>query len=341
MTPATAPSRVASFPFPLAADAYRYSANLEPAPRRRDTEAGSWGEAVMNAGPDYEAFIAERAAVLARHPGMLITAPHMRAAEWDTLRFVMRRLAAEYPGDFRLERDGRRWHWANNRLGTSRDFTAGDEGTLPCGPLEFIGRQVAEDLVLLDAREGHLFADAGLVSFASGWSFPFVAGMSFAEIHGPVPRASRDGVFARAEALLMRLQPGEAYRRVNWALQPGRTLDKSVDNYAAWMPEAARILATATDEDLGRQVNLRVEVQHLIGLETSDAVLFLIDTRFLSLAEVATVPAWARRLTAVLEELPQDMADYKGIAQLRPRVTAWLRRQASQAPPGSTSPSGR
>lgn len=39
--------------------------------------------------------------------------------------------------------------------------------------VQYIGRQVAEDLVLLDAREGHLYADAGLVSFASGWSFPF------------------------------------------------------------------------------------------------------------------------------------------------------------------------
>ncbi len=128
--------------------------------------------------------------------------------------------------------------------------------------------------MLLDAREGHLYADAGLVSFASGWSFPFVAGMSFTEIHGPVPRANPGGVFTRAEAFLMRLQPGEAYRRVNWAFQPGRILDKSIDNYAEWMPEAARILGAATDADFGDQVNLRVELQHLIGLETADAVLF-------------------------------------------------------------------
>lgn len=329
MTPPAVSPRVASFPFPLAKDAYRYSANLEPAPGRRDTEAGGWGETVMNAGPDYEDFIAARARVLARHPGMLVTARHMRAAEWDTLRYVMRRLAAEYPRDFRLAEDGRRWRWANRRLRTGQDFTAGDDATLPCGPLEFIGRQVAEDLVLLDAREGQLYADAGLVSFASGWSFPFVAGMSFTEIHGPVPRANADGVFTRAEALLARLQPGEAYRRVNWAFQAGRALDKSIDNYREWMHRADRVLATAGEADFGGQVHLRVELQHLIGLETADAVLFLIDTRFLSLAELATVPEWARRVTAVLEELPQDMADYKGITALRPRITAWLRRHAA------------
>jgi hypothetical protein len=30
-----------------------------------------------------------------------------------------------------------------------------------------------------------------------------------------------------------------------------------------------------------------------------------------------------------LEELPQDMAVYKGIAVLRPRITGWLRRHAA------------
>jgi hypothetical protein len=252
------PPRVAGFPFPLAKDAYRYSANLEPAPGRRETEAGAWGEEVMNAGPDYEDFIAARARVLARRPGLLISARHMRPAEWDTLRYLMRRLAAEYPRDFRLAEDGRDWQWSNRRLGIGQEFTAGDDATLPCGPLEYIGRQVAEDLVLLDAREGHLYADAGLVSFASGWSFPFVAGMSFTEIHGPVPRANPDGVFTRAEALLMRLQPGQAYRRVNWAFQAGRLLDKSIENYAEWMPAAAA-LATAAEADFGGQVHLRVD----------------------------------------------------------------------------------
>jgi dimethylamine monooxygenase subunit A len=332
LPPSGLPPRVAGFPFPLARDAYRYSANLEPAPGRRDTAAGAWGETIMNAGPDYEEFIAARARVLDRHPGLLITAPHMRAAEWDTLRYVMRRLAAEYPRDFRLSEDGRRWQWANRRLGAGQGLTVGDDASLPCGPLEYIGRQVVEDLVLMDAREGHLYADAGLVSFASGWSFPFVAGMSFTEIHGPVPRANPDGVFTRAEAFLLRLPPGQACRRVNWAFQASRVLDKSIDNHAEWMPAAARVLATATEAGFGRQVHLRVEVQHLIGLETADAVLFLIDTRFLSLAELAAVPEWARRVITVLEELPPDMADYKGITALRPRITGWLRRHAPARP---------
>ena len=317
---------LADFPFPLAKDAYTYTANLQPGGQRQETEAGAWGGAITRAGPDYADLIAERARILRADPGRVITDPALRAAEWDTLRYLMRRLAAEYPAGFRYSETGERARWENRLLGSTADFTPGDPATLPCGPLEFIGRQVVEDLVLLDEREGHLWAEAGLVTFASGWSFPFVIGSSFQEIHGPVPRANADGVFTRAEAFLMALPPGQAYRRVNWAFQPFRVLDHSMDAAAAWMPETARFLATAAEEDIAQHVYLRVELQHLIRLETSGAVLFLIDTRFASLADLATVPAWAARVLAVLTDLPDDIADYKGLRVLRPRVIDCLRR---------------
>ena len=95
------------------------------------------------------------------------------------------------------------------------------------------------------------------------------------------------------------------------------------------MPDAARFLATATEEDVAAHVYLRVELQHLIRLETSAAVLFLIDTRFLSLADLVTVPAWAARVLAVLADLPDDIADYKGLGALRPRVIDCLRRRTA------------
>jgi dimethylamine monooxygenase subunit A len=313
------------FPFPLTGDAYRYTANLQPGGQREPTEAGSWGETVTRVGPDYREVIAERARVLDADPGRLITDPSLPAAEWDTLRFLMRHLAAEYPADFDYAEAGGRARWLNRPLGITADFTPGDPATLPCGPLEFIGRQVVEDLVLLDEREGHLYADAGLVTFASGWSFPFVAGSSFQEIHGPVPRANADGVFARAEAFLLRLPPGAVYRRLNWGFHPLRVLDHSMDAAISWMPAVAEFLSAATDRDIARQVYLRVELQHLIRLETSGAVLFLIDTRFASLADLATVPAWSARFQAVLAGLPDDVADYKGLRDLRPLILDCLR----------------
>ncbi|HEY1705819.1 MAG TPA: DUF3445 domain-containing protein [Trebonia sp.] len=340
------------FPFPLVRDAYRYTANLSPVLVSGD------GGTVLNAGREYEEFVAERARVLARVPDMLVRAPHLLPAEWDTLLFLMRRLTAERPADFGLRTaegrteeghaepehaeagradagrggagrfgHGERVRWENRRLGMSLEFTIGDEDSLPCGPLEYIGRQVMEDLVLLDTRDGHLRADAGLVSFASSWSFPFVAGMAFQEIHTVVPRAM--GVFERAEAFLLRLPPGDVYQRVNWTFQPGRVLDRSMDSHARWKPDAERFLRRVREGDVGdaefgAHVRLRVEVQHLVALETSGAVLFLIDTRFLRLADLARIPEWARRTVAVLEELPGDMASYKGLTDLRPRILAYL-----------------
>ena len=114
---------------------------------------------------------------------------------------------------------------------------------------------------------------------------------------------------------------------MNWAFQPFRVLDHSMDAAAAWMPEAARFLATATEEDIAEHVHLRVELQHLVRLETSAAVLFLIDTRLLSLADLATVPAWAARVLAVLTDLPDDIADYKGLRGLRLPIIDCLRRR--------------
>jgi hypothetical protein len=246
----------------------------------------------------------------------------------------MRHLAAEHPGQFTLDARDDGWlHWENRILGIAADFRPGDESTLPASPLEFIGRQVVEDLVLLDEREGHLWADAGLVTFASGWSFPFVAGMTFQEIHGPVPRAGADGVFTRAETFLLRMPPGAVFRRVNWAFQAGRSLDRSMEAYGTWAAESARILSAAHDDrDLADQVYLRVELQHLIRLETSAAVLFLIDTRLLSLAELSAVSEWAARCAAVLTELPPDITDYKGLTGLRPRIVNCLRQLAARKP---------
>jgi hypothetical protein len=254
--------------------------------------------------------------------------PHMRPAEWDAMVYLMRSLAEDYPENFSLTLDGDRGHWSNRLLEIEQDFVVGDLTSLPLEPLEFIGRQVGEDIALLDQREGHLWVDSGLITFSAGWSFPFDVGMSFLNLHGPVPLAVPDGVFERAEQLLMRLQPGEVFRRLNWVMQGGDDLDVSLDSFPDWFPTRAAFMDTVSDDEFGERVNMRVELQHLIRLP-SGAILFLIGTRFLKLADLARVPEW-RELTAnVVEELPEVMANYKGFSDLRTRVVEWLRAQAA------------
>ena len=71
------------------------------------------------------------------------------------------------------------------------------------------------------------------------------------------------------------------------------------------------------DPALPDRLHLRVEVQHLIRLGVSNAICFLVRTYMLSLRELATVPEWRERFAAVLAELPDDMADYKGLTRFR------------------------
>ncbi|MEU0496017.1 DUF3445 domain-containing protein [Mycobacterium sp. NPDC006124] len=318
-----ASDRLSRFPFPFDADTYRYGTNLAPAGTEVVTATGAWGDRVVDVDEHYEAELAERTAILAADPGRHAVLPHMRPACWDAMLVLMRELAATYPETMSLTGDGATWHWCNSRLGVTVDFVVGDETTLPAEPLAFIGAQVQEDVVLLDQRGGELFVDAGVVSFAAAWSFGFDVGMEFLDVHGPVPRLRESGVITRAREFILRLQPGEAYRRTNWSMAMSPRLDTSLERYPDWVADR-EVAACADDDPFGRLVHLRVEVQHLIGLPESGAVCFLIRTYLLSLEQLATVEPWRRRAAAVLAELPEDLADYKGFAAHRARIVAWL-----------------
>ena len=167
------------------------TAPIEPIVLR--TAAGEWGNAVLDFNEAYEPELAERAAIFARDPGRHVELGHMRAASWDALLHLLSEAAATDPAMTLNPRGDREFQWENARLGVARRFRFGDEDSLGEPPLRFAASQVPDDVVLLDEREGRLFADAGVVTFASNWSIRFVLGMSFTELHGPVPRDFADG----------------------------------------------------------------------------------------------------------------------------------------------------
>ena len=315
-------ARLGRFPFPFPDDAYRYSTNIEPGRRPVSTDAGEWGRWTIDVDDEYEAELRERAEILAADPTRCVVLPHMRAACWDTLLECLGEAARANPAVMSLTRDGPAYVWSNARLGEERRFVVGDEDTLGAEPLAYTGSQVQEDLVLLDQREGQLWADAGLVTFAADWSLRFDVGMTFLEVHGPVPRVHLTGVIPRAHQFLLRLEAHHPYRRTNWTMSVGRRLDQSTEAYPAWGPD--RVSVSEDAARLPDRLQLRVEVQHLIRLPGSGAILFLIRTSMVSLRELASVPAWRARLASVLRELPQDMVDYKGLTRFRDPAAKWL-----------------
>jgi dimethylamine monooxygenase subunit A len=325
----SAPDLVRTFPFPFPAATYRYSTNVEPAGSPVITAAGQWGERVIDIDSEYEHELAERERILAQDPSRYAVLPHMRTACWDVMLALMTEMATAYPESMSLTQDGPTWHWRNEKLGIDARFVVGDDSTLPAEPLAFIASQVQEDIVLLDQRDGDLFGDAGVVTFAADWSFGFDVGMTFLEIHGPVPRLRETGVITRAREFLMRLQPNDTYRRTNWSMTIGRRLDVSTELYHEWGPDRPMV-GTVDDATFGRLVHLRVEVQHLIRLPESGAICFLIRTYMLPLADLATFEPWRARAEMVLAELPDDMADYKGIISYRDRAVQWLQAHAAR-----------
>ncbi|MNI96035.1 hypothetical protein D3C73_1544140 [compost metagenome] len=79
-----------------------------------------------------------------------------------------------------------------------------------------------------------------------------------------------------------------------------------------------------TAENAGKLVYLRIELQPLHRLPRSNAIVFPIRTYLLSLEEIATNPAWAKRMHRVLKTLKQDLVDYKGFTRYRDAAVEWL-----------------
>ncbi|BAU75892.1 heme-dependent oxidative N-demethylase family protein [Metapseudomonas furukawaii] len=313
------PEAIARFPFPFPEDQYMYSVNLEPAVSR---DPGSVYEHSFDVDEHYLSEMAERARVLEQDPQRCLVMPHMAQAAWDTLEMLMEHLARDYPQHFRLGRQGSAWHWQNLALGIDQRFTFGDPATLPCEPLEYITRQMQGDFAVLDQRDGDLFMDAGMVTCPADWSLRFDAGMSFKQWHSPVPMAHQMGVFDRALKYLLNIQVGHPVRRLNWTLTINPRLDTSPETFHQWGGDRGKV----TPENVGRLVHLRVELQLMARLPRSNALLFGIRTYLISLDELVTNPAWAQRMHRVMRDLPDPIADYKGITRYRQTLVDWLRR---------------
>lgn len=317
------------WPFPDGVSAFRYSVNVDQARVPRPTLAGEWGRHIVDlGGAEYPLIMAERRAVLDADPARVKVLPGMEVACWDLLLYYLRDLSLSHPGLMQLDEDvdGRRdaFRWRNDLLGTDQALVLGDESTLPWGPLEFLAREVPDDLLLVRERDGRLHFDAGAVTFAAAWSVSFDVGMDMYEIHGPVPRMNGSGMTARAEQFLKRVPADQVFRRVNWniAASPTRKFDIALESLPDWGGDMDRARAAG---DAIERCQFRIELEHFIRLPTSGAVTFNIRTFMASLAEVRAHPAYAAQLADVLEELPEDLAAYKGFLDLIPEMVAYLR----------------
>ena len=301
-----------SFPFPFGdSQVYKYSNNATPLSPQNAIELTD----------KYVDEIRLKRELLTNHPERCYQSSSQTIdAQWEIVDLILHNLVGFYPEQFKLEKRDEQWIFTNVQTKEIIAFTFGDRTTLEVEPLDFIGRHVQEDLLLMMQRDGDLFLDAGQLCFPANWSLYFNVGMTFKEIHSPIPGFQSDSLDDRILQFLMRIEAGTPWGRKNWSLMAGNKLDTSLETFAEWGQARKQV----TKENVGKLVHLRVEVQKLFRLPKSNGILFTIHSHMLPLERFIQHTPWLEQFYAILHELPGFISDYKGISLYRHQVLEYL-----------------
>lgn len=181
-------------------------------------------------------------------------------------------------------------------------------------PLDAAGRLVQEDLVLLVEREGRLVVGGGSVCFPNRWDLRSKLGRTMAEVHAPVARLNEQ-LAAPIDKVLARLRPELGFWRLGWGVLDTGELYQAVDGTAP--PRPGR---DGVDELTAADVHVRVERETLRRFPRTGCVLFTIRTHIAPLARVLDDPTVAEELLDAVRSLPDDVAAYKQLDELGPRL---------------------
>lgn len=244
--------------------------------------------------------------------------PGCEIAEWETLERIIEHLLQADPSSFSIEKENDRWTFINKKLDEKQTFVFGDHSSLPLSPLDWIGRQVQEDLIILNAS-GEVVA--GQLCFPSGWALHEKIGKQFMEVHAPLPPVTTPMIQA-ANKLLERLPANKPVTRNNWGFRYGDQLDLSSKHSAAYKQKLAH-LKNLSLSDFGKHIFLRVEHQTLSRL-SSHHILFTIRTYHSSLATEASDPWRARTMLSFLQGTPSELIEYKVMAPFHTQLLEYL-----------------
>ncbi|UFH52389.1 DUF3445 domain-containing protein [Spirosoma sp. KNUC1025] len=255
--------------------------------------------------------------------------PGYETAQWDVVDLVLHDLVRFSPNQFSLDQIGDRWQWINRLLNEETTFTFGDATTLPLAPLDWIGRQVQEDLILLAGPESRLVA--GQLCFANDWCLDEKLGLPFWQIHAPITPIV-EPMMRAAQTLMERLPIGRSVWRANWSVKISNQLDMTCRHAQTLRQLLTDRLPAMTPSTIGEELYVRIERQTLTRLPRSGAVLFGIHTYQNLLANEAADPDRARCMAAVFSTTPPAMLAYKSMTDFLPLLLTYLRNQMALNP---------
>jgi len=243
-----------------------------------------------------------------------------RVAQWEALELILTGLAENYPEQFQLQKQSTIWHWKNKLLNEAHSFILGDDATIALQPLDWVGRQVQEDLILLNAD---LIVMAGQLCFPSGWSLGDKMNQHFIKVHAPLPQIT-EPMIQSANKLLERIPAHKPVTRNNWGFRVCDWLDLSTrqsDAYRKLLHETASTLAM---EDVGDKIFVRVEHQTLSRLPKSNHILFTIHTYQNKLKHEVADRGRALALATFMKQVPDDLLAYKQMLPIADKLKAYL-----------------
>jgi len=194
----------------------------------------------------------------------------------------------------------------------------------------------AEDLAIVDARSGTLPWLA--VALPSMWAPEHKIGRHFTEVHAPV--ADNRLVIGAAEHLMKLVTGPDRWERFVWTLTGHPRLHAHPQRLPAQRWPADLSLST-----LAAQTWWRTERQTFLPVPGLAQAVFTIQVQTTPLATAIDNPQKARQLHGALASMSDAVLAYRGLAEVRPLLLAWLAQRAqaaeAEAAPAAMPPAPR
>jgi hypothetical protein len=240
-------------------------------------------------------------------------------------RFIVHRLAAEHPGLFVVYERGGEMTLRCALTGETLRFdpemqrVAGEEAHPPyADPFDALAAQVQEDLAVVRRVDEKDWACAIHLCFPYRWTAEEKIGLDFVTMHLPVPGMES----FRKPGMVTNMIKWGPFTRFVWELCTDTRLNHHREPPPGMDPDQWR---ECPFDPQHSQLHLRVEREVLRGFPEQEAALLAVRISFRDGEEIRRDATLREPLCKTIESMSPEAVRYKGLADSRDAVLAWLR----------------